>query len=175
MSPVDFEGNTLNTVARLHPNKESKEKESTSRLKLQEVVLVGNYQNQIKFSELTLDMYRMLQSLEREPSSNLAADKPTSDASEKTEEDNANKRTNPHKYLLYRPTFAQLYLYLSTAFKDISDSSAFLLYISADGAKKDVKSSSHGLETGILKLFNFFRIWWWDCYCDKSSQEISCR
>jgi hypothetical protein len=62
------------------------------------------------------------------------------------------KRINPHKYLLYRPTFAQLYLYLATAFKDISESSAFLLYISADGAKKDFKSSSHELESGILQL-----------------------
>jgi len=27
------------------------------------------------------------------------------------------KRINPHKYLLYRPTFAQLMLYISTAYK----------------------------------------------------------
>jgi hypothetical protein len=150
LSPIDFEGNTLNTVARLPLGKESKEKEMTTRLKLQEVVLVGNYQNQIKFSELTLDMYRMLQSLEREPSSNMSLEKPAGDGSEKPEEDPSSKRANPHKYLLYRPTFAQLYLYLTTAFKDISESSAFLLYISADGAKKDVKSSFQGLETGML-------------------------
>lgn len=91
----------------------------------------------------------MLQSLEREPSSTLTVDKPAGEGSEKPEDDPANKRTNPHKYLLYRPTFAQLYLYLSTAFKDISESSAFLLYISADGAKKDVKSNFHGLESGM--------------------------
>ena len=149
---MDFEGNTLNTAARLHSSKEAKEKESAARLKLQEVVLVGNYQNQIKFSELTLDMYRMLQSLEREPSSNVTSEKPVGDGAEKSEEDSSTKRANPHKYLLYRPTFAQLYLYLTTAFKDISESSAFLLYISADGAKKDVKSSFQGLETGILQV-----------------------
>ena len=94
-------------------------------------------------------MYRMLQSLEREPSSNLTADKAAIDGPEKLEDDPANKRANPHKYLLYRPTFAQLYLYLCTAFKDISESSAFLLYISADGAKKDVKSSFQGFEKGM--------------------------
>jgi len=39
------------------------EKDGTPKLKLQEAILVGNYQNQIKFSELTLDMYHILQSL----------------------------------------------------------------------------------------------------------------
>ena len=99
-------------------------------------------------------MYRMLQSLEREPSSSLTTTKPAGE-SEKSEEDPASKRANPHKYLLYRPTFAQLYLYLATAFKDISDSSAFMLYISADGAKKDIKSDAHGLETGNFLLIKF--------------------
>lgn len=30
-------------------------------------MIVGNSENQVKFSELTLDMFRMLQALEREP------------------------------------------------------------------------------------------------------------
>ena len=30
-------------------------------------MLVGNSEKQVKFSELTLDMFRMLQALEREP------------------------------------------------------------------------------------------------------------
>ena len=33
---------------------------------LQEVILVGARQEQVKFSELTLDMFRMLQTMERE-------------------------------------------------------------------------------------------------------------
>ena len=36
-------------------------------LSLQEIVIVGNSEKQVKFSELTLDMFRMLQALEREP------------------------------------------------------------------------------------------------------------
>jgi hypothetical protein len=35
---------------------------------LQEVLIVGNSSEQVKFSELTIDMFRMLQTLEREPS-----------------------------------------------------------------------------------------------------------
>lgn len=41
-------------------------------LSLQEVIIVGAYQEQVKFSELTLDMFRMLQTLEREPQEDLA-------------------------------------------------------------------------------------------------------
>ncbi len=37
-------------------------------LALQEVLIVGNNSDQVKFSELTLDMFRILQTLEREPS-----------------------------------------------------------------------------------------------------------
>ena len=31
------------------------------------MIIVGNVADQVKFSELTLDMFRMLQTLEREP------------------------------------------------------------------------------------------------------------
>lgn len=155
------------------------------KLKLQEAILVGNYQKQIKFSELTLDMYRMLQSLEREPfvlhpSVAAATKNKSTETSDKTKEaskdeqgnpaagtttnttaatssaatasrpagasTNAHstshiqttsekmlKRSNPHKYLLYRPSLSQLLVYISTAFKDTSDNSALLLYLSADG------------------------------------------
>jgi len=36
-------------------------------LVLQEVLIIGNNNDQVKFSELTLDMFRILQTLEREP------------------------------------------------------------------------------------------------------------
>jgi hypothetical protein len=47
---------------------------------------------------------------------------------------------------LYRPSFAQIALYLATCFKDISDNSALLLYISADGSKRQSQSNgnNHG-------------------------------
>lgn len=137
------------------------------KLKLQEAILVGNYQKQIKFSELTLDMYRMLQSLEREPFNihpSTTVTKKSTDMNqiEKKEGtiskedqntmnsntkptgvntsihlngsiDRSNKKSNPHKYLLYRPSLSQLMVYISTAFKDTSDGSALFLYLSADG------------------------------------------
>jgi len=98
------------------------------KMKIQEAILVGNRHDQIKFSELTLDIYRILQILEREPISNTKA----SNSEEK--ESYALKRPNPKKYLLYRPNLSQFLVFLSTSFKELSDNSALLLYLSADGA-----------------------------------------
>jgi len=36
-------------------------------LTLQEILIVGSSSEQVKFSELTMDMFRMIQTLEREP------------------------------------------------------------------------------------------------------------
>ena len=47
------------------------ERSPVMTLSLQEVIIVGNLTDQVKFSELTLDMFRMLQSLEREPQEDM--------------------------------------------------------------------------------------------------------
>jgi len=91
----------------------------------------------MKFSELTLDMFRMLQLLEREPTS---ADKQNSENSEqekkegdesndKSNEKNSMRRINPHKYLLHRPSFGQLMLYITTAFKVVIGCIFFLFHV----------------------------------------------
>ncbi|ORY35241.1 hypothetical protein BCR33DRAFT_855713 [Rhizoclosmatium globosum] len=153
------------------------------RLKLQEAILVGNYANQIKFSELTLDMYRMLQSLEREPSAASGkggAMAPPVVQNDAMQVDGAEgstvvgggdaaaaaaaagtgaataKRANPHKYLLYRPTLAQLLLYVATAYKDINENSALMLYISADGSKRQT-GESVGYNGGVATAVNYSR------------------
>ena len=58
------------------------------------------------------------------------------------------KRDNPHKYLLYKPTFSQLYTFLSSGFKELPPTGAMLLYLSADG---DQGNSKH---TDDSKLSN---------------------
>jgi len=153
--PTDLDGHMLSVSSRLSIDKTPKlNKDGTPKLKLQEAILVGNHQNQMKFSELTLDMFRMLQLLEREPTS---ADKQNSDNSEQEKkenqedpndknEKNSMRRINPHKYLLHKPSFGQLMLYITTAFKEISDNSALLLYLSADGVKHIVKGEGQDSE-----------------------------
>ncbi|KAJ2957468.1 hypothetical protein NQZ79_g6827 [Umbelopsis isabellina] len=188
--PINAEKKPVNVIHRLPAySKPSKDKDTTPKLRLQEAILVGNYQKQIKFSELTLDMYRMLQSLEKEPSTTrpnstvaaanndaMDADKKEGPPSSKIQklDDQATvksapnaaqisnisatstatgsngptekmaKRVNPHKYLLHRPALSQLMVYISTAFKDISDTSAMLLYLSADGLSKHENTATDG-------------------------------
>ncbi|XP_028274249.1 protein SCAI isoform X2 [Parambassis ranga] len=100
------------------------------QLVLADALIIGNCNNQVKFSELTIDMFRMLQALEREPV-NLA----TQTSKQGTLEPNEKpaKRENPHKYLLYKPTFSQLFTFLSASFKELPANSVLLVYLSATG------------------------------------------
>ncbi|XP_028830405.1 protein SCAI [Denticeps clupeoides] len=111
------------------------------QLALADALIVGNCNSQVKFSELTIDMFRMLQALEREPV-NLSAqtNKPgTLEPSEKPA-----KRENPHKYLLYKPTFSQLYTFLSASFKELPANSVLLVYLSATGVFPTSRSDYEG-------------------------------
>ncbi|KAF9160562.1 hypothetical protein DFQ26_005390 [Actinomortierella ambigua] len=193
LQPIGPNGVHLPLTRRMSPNRAISvvldNKETSSKLKLQEAILIGNVQNQIKFSELTIDMYRMLQSLERESTVPRAAqDLPPKDAVASAVSaavanasagaghvDSANasikdepsddgtiaqrrvaerviRRSNPHKYLLYRPAFSQLMVYLATAFKEVSNDAALLIYISADGSKKTAPETAgvKGYQGGIL-------------------------
>ncbi|KAJ3270720.1 hypothetical protein HDV01_007476 [Terramyces sp. JEL0728] len=165
LAPVDMEGNPLTCIGRL--KYEFAKLDNTPRLKLQEAIL-------IKFSELTLDMYRMLQSLEREPSLSGGFTKPVPQQAppidqttsgvgmtsfdKEPEEDTKSKRSNPRKHLLYRPTFAQLALYVATCFKDITENNCLMIYISADGSKRQVKDGSpNEYVGGIATAVNYTR------------------
>uniref|UniRef100_A0A1I8HEB9 Protein SCAI n=1 Tax=Macrostomum lignano TaxID=282301 RepID=A0A1I8HEB9_9PLAT len=167
---------------------------SSSGLRLAEVVLVGNCAEQAKFSELTLDMFRMLQTLEREPQSQQQQQqqqqqhhphhqystdaagivasgfdsplgavaggvvsasghrlyKQHSNGSEYGRGGSAvvrqqlqlvggssasasSRRENPHKYLLYKPSLAQLNAFLASGFKELPADGVLMLYLSADG------------------------------------------
>lgn len=142
---------------------------------LSEALLVGNYQRQVKFSELTVDMYRLLQVLEREPSDQQqqlnqqqqANTSPIhqaygSSSQGQTKSFNLLARPtfnsqaaqglkgSPHKYLLFRPTFSQLFLFLASGFKELPQNGVMLLYLSADGSfgPMTVESEEPGYELG---------------------------
>lgn len=128
------------------------------KLYLAEALIVGNYQRQVKFSELTVDMYRLLQVLEREPNEQLqlqqqqqqqhslnaspnhqvygSAAKSFNLLSKPTFNNQPGQlgRGSPHKYLLFRPTFSQLFLFLASGFKELPQNGVLLLYLSADGS-----------------------------------------
>ncbi|KAK3840303.1 MAG: protein SCAI [Linnemannia elongata] len=191
LHPTNSSGNYLPLTRRLQTSKVisaalDKDGPTSTKLKLQEAILVGNAHNQIKFSELTIDMYRILQSLEREtslikgaadgaakeavPSAVAAAvsganaadigvsatikEEPVEEtiSNQRRTTEKSPKRSNPHKYLLYRPTLSQLMVYLATAFKEVSGDSAMLIYLSADGSKRSSPDTSgaKGYHGGIL-------------------------
>lgn len=127
-------------------------------------------------------MYRIMQSLEREPPTlglnrppgATPADQTTSGFGMTGIENNGEedrqqaRRSNPRKYLLYRPSFAQIALYLATCFKDISENSAMLLYLSADGSKRN--SASLGIcFSGSCNAF--VRVQWRSGNCHKCQQK----
>ncbi|XP_046912223.1 protein SCAI [Dermatophagoides farinae] len=114
------------------------EKVMPSHLVLQEILIVGNCSDQVKFSELTLDMFRMLQALEREPQEDVNQMHDTSPAPGRIPNENGMdyrqfRRENPHKYLLFKPTFSQFLLFLSSGFKELPANGVLLIYLSADG------------------------------------------
>ncbi|XP_018588434.1 protein SCAI isoform X1 [Scleropages formosus] len=102
------------------------------QLTLADALIIGNCNNQVKFSELTIDMFRMLQALEREPV-NLATQMNKPGTLQQEPSEKPAKRENPHKYLLYKPTFSQLYTFLSASFKELPANSVLLVYLSATG------------------------------------------
>ncbi|VDQ06900.1 unnamed protein product [Trichobilharzia regenti] len=122
------------------------ERHETGHLQLSEVLIIGNCYDQIRFSELSLDMYRMLQTFERDPRGQMLNNRNSklsvTDGLENGISANylldSPNVTNPHKYLLYKPTFSQFNTYVATAFKDLSSTGAMLLYISADGVRAPV-------------------------------------
>ena len=152
MTVVDLDNMPLVIPHRLSPiNTPPFEKVAISYFTLAEIIIVGNVCDQVKFSELTLDMFRMLQVLEREPTdfTNQMYDASTATgrslgafeniSSDRTVNHPSYKRDNPHKYLLYRPSFSQLFVFLASGFKELPANCVLLLYLSADGVFANIK------------------------------------
>jgi hypothetical protein len=76
-------------------------------------IIVGNNDKQVKYSELSLNMYRILQSLEK-------------------------TQKNPKKILLYRPTFNLLFNTISNSFFELKKDQALFLYLSSNSNKNEI-------------------------------------
>ena len=157
---LDMDSNTIVLSHRLSLHSTPPlEKTPPVTVSLQEIIIVGNCNDQVKFSELTIDMFRVLQTLERESLEDVAQLYDASPAPGKIPYQNGesggggggriNKRENPHKYLLYKPTFSQLLVFLASGFKELPANGVMLLYISADGAFANPKHpQEHGYDYG---------------------------
>lgn len=139
LNVIDGDSNSLVLSHRLSPMMiPPVERSPVMTLSLQQVIIVGNLSEQVKFSELTLDMFRMLQTLEREPLDEMGqVYNDRSPAPVRVPMENGGgggARDNPHKYLLYKPTLPQLLVFLASGYKELPPNGALLLYISADGS-----------------------------------------
>ena len=102
------------------------------KVSLCEVVLVGTVAGQPKFHELPLDVFRMLQALEWQPSA-VPGTQQQQQQQAAVAGAPPSPLVNPHKYVLHRATAAQLSLVLATAMVEMPPGGALLLYLSASG------------------------------------------
>jgi len=121
---------------KLNLNNDSPSSQATNKIRLQEAILVASHNQQVKFSELSLDCLRTSLSLEYEMNEYQILSSPSEtivDIDALTNNNIESKtQKNPHKCLLYRPQLSTLLVYLANAYSQLSsNTSAMLVYISA--------------------------------------------
>ncbi|GAV81459.1 DUF3550 domain-containing protein [Cephalotus follicularis] len=119
-------------------------------LKFQDALLTSYHRNEVKFAELTLDTYRMLQCLEWEPSrasyqkrpAELKENGPSIDHSAASglidinfdaDMTDPTLPQNPRKAVLYRPSVTHLLAVIATICEELPSESVMLIYLSASG------------------------------------------
>nr|GMC67683.1 protein SCAI [Ipomoea batatas]GME11628.1 protein SCAI [Ipomoea batatas] len=147
-------------VARFHANKV---------LKFQDALLTSYHKNEVKFAELTLDTFRMMQCLEWEPSGSfyqktqaesredgLLADQSLTsgliDINLAADMMDPNLPPNPKKAVLYRPSVPHLIAVIAKIIEELPSESVILLYLSASGSAGQTSSSLMGNSTSSRKF-----------------------
>lgn len=140
-SLFDSDPTSLPYVARFHARKV---------LKFQDAVLTSYHKNEVKFAELTLDTFRMLQCLEWEPSGTFyqkhqvesrengsyvdhSAASGLIDINITADMTDPSLPPNPRKAVLHRPSVTQLLAVIATISEELPLDSVMLLYLSAPG------------------------------------------
>ncbi|KAL9257984.1 SCAI-like protein [Drosera capensis] len=138
----DTHSESLPYIARFHANKV---------LKLRDAVLTSYQRNEVKFAELTLDTYRMLQCLEWEPSGSFYQQRPAEvmengrsaefsatsgliDINLAVDLLDPTLPPNPKKAIIYRPTATHFLAVIATVCEELPQDSVMLIYISSRGS-----------------------------------------
>ncbi|GAB2232152.1 hypothetical protein Droror1_Dr00011178 [Drosera rotundifolia] len=138
----DTHSESLPSIARFHANKV---------LKLRDAVLTSYQRNEVKFAELTLDTYRMLQCLEWEPSGSFYQQRPAEvmengrsaefsatsgliDINLAVDLLDSTLPPNPKKAIIYRPTATHFLAVIATVCEELPQDSVMLIYISSRGS-----------------------------------------
>ncbi|XP_031392697.1 protein SCAI isoform X2 [Punica granatum] len=125
---------------------------TTRTLRLRNAVLSSYHNNEVKFSELTIDTFRMLQSLEWEPSGSFYQSSGTKMGASGPSRTNISQDIvdhtlppNPQKVVLYRPSMTHLIAVIATVCEELPPDGVLLVYLSASGPT--ALSSLAGAET----------------------------
>lgn len=121
-------------------------------LRLRDAVLSSYHHNEVKFSELTLDTFRMLQCLEWEPSGSFyqsTGGKSGQNGALGSSRINHSQDIadptlppNPRKAVLYRPSLTHFIAVLATICEELAPDGVLLIYLSASGATGHAMSPS---------------------------------
>ncbi|KAF3947057.1 hypothetical protein CMV_026757 [Castanea mollissima] len=113
-------------------------------LRLRDAILSSYHHNEVKFSELTLDTFRMLQCLEWEPSGSfyqssgarIIQNGASGSSRMNYSQDIADPTLppNPRKAVLYRPSVTHFIAVLATICEELPPDGVLLIYLSASGA-----------------------------------------
>ncbi|KAI3693864.1 hypothetical protein L1987_76819 [Smallanthus sonchifolius] len=120
----------------LHPDSLPHVVNAKRKLKLGDAILCSYHPNEVKFSELTLDNFRMLHSLEWEPSGSFYKVSGTTStgsqgANYSQEISDPTLPPNPRKAVLYRPSITHFLAVLATVCEELPPDGVLLLYLSA--------------------------------------------
>ncbi|KAI9087125.1 hypothetical protein K1719_030889 [Acacia pycnantha] len=130
---------------------------SKRHLKLQDALLSSFHHNEVKFSELTIDAFRMLQCLEWEPGGSFYQ------SNSKLSQNGApgsgrigfphdivdpTLPTNPRKAVLYHPSLTNYIAVLATICEELPSDGVLLVYLSASGSFGAAENESGGLQFG---------------------------
>ncbi|TMW87526.1 hypothetical protein EJD97_019827 [Solanum chilense] len=149
-------------VLDLHPDCLPQVVEAKRKLRLRDALLCSYHPNEVKYSELTLDTFRMLQCLEWEPSGSFyqTGRVPPSGVGTGIGQNGAPGPSrvnysqdisdptlppNPRKSILYRPSVTNYLAVLATNCEELPHDGVLLLYLSAAGSfQNSFSSPSHG-------------------------------
>ncbi|XP_062113901.1 uncharacterized protein LOC133824897 isoform X2 [Humulus lupulus] len=110
-------------------------------LRLRDAVLATYHHNEVKFSEVTLDTFRMLQCLEWEPcgsfyQSNLTKNGHNGPSSAPKDILDPTLPPNPRKAVLHRPSITHFLAVVATICEELPPDGVLLIYLSASGAPR---------------------------------------
>ncbi|GMI68691.1 hypothetical protein like AT4G40050 [Hibiscus trionum] len=145
----DCHPNSVPYVARFHAKKV---------LKFRDAILMSYHRNEVKFAELTLDAYRMMQCLEWEPSGSSYQKHPAEPKENGVAVDYSGTSglidmnlvadmtdptlpPNPRKAILYRPSVTHFVAVMATICEELPPESIILVYLSASGKPSHINAS----------------------------------